>query len=365
EVEYRLEKSDGSYKWFRDVGSVSETSKASDHTILTGIVMDIDSRKRTEKELAQERKKLRKLHEAVDKFQQCETEEQLCHAATEATQNILNFDHCIFSCFENGELVPIASTGKRDHREIPPQQLAEGPAGEAFRKDTTITGEIDQNNSWSRTGDVDMESYMSVSIGDVGVFYAASSTERGFDKTAIGLAEILAGHLHEEIKRIRLEEELRKRAIRDPLTGVYNRRYFNETLEKEIERSERYENPIGFLMIDVNRFKEINDNYSHQVGDEMLKEVSNLLQENVRAADSVVRYGGDEFLVMMPETNGEIDNTVERLRRELEKWNAESDLLDFPLTLAMGVSHWTPEQDIGVEETLRKADARMYKDKRN
>lgn len=68
---------------------------------------------------------------------------------------------------------------------------------------------------------------------------------------------------------------------------------------------------------------------------------------------------------MMTETNGGIENTVERLRDELETRNTESELLEFPLSLAMGVSHWVPDQDTGVEEALKKADARMYKDKRN
>ncbi|MBS3789179.1 GGDEF domain-containing protein, partial [Candidatus Bipolaricaulota bacterium] len=179
----------------------------------------------------------------------------------------------------------------------------------------------------------------------------------------IELAEILAGHLSEEVKRIRLEEELKEQAIRDPLTELYNRRYFNETLKKEVKKSERYSRPLAFLMIDVNRFKEINDRYSHQTGDEVLREVAGLLEDNVRDSDTVVRYGGDEFLIMLPETDGESSYTVTRLREKLEEWNRDSDLLDFPLTLAIGSAHWSPEQDRDVEEALKEADQKMYEDK--
>ncbi|MBS3789226.1 GGDEF domain-containing protein, partial [Candidatus Bipolaricaulota bacterium] len=139
---------------------------------------------------------------------------------------------------------------------------------------------------------------------------------------------------------------------------------FNETLSKEVERSERYSRPIAFLMIDVNRFKEINDRYSHQTGDEVLKEVAKLLKDNIREVDTVVRYGGDEFLIMLPETDGESSYTVTRLREKLEEWNRNSDLLDFPLTLAIGSTHWSPEQDREVEKALKEVDEKMYEDKR-
>jgi diguanylate cyclase (GGDEF)-like protein len=206
---------------------------------------------------------------------------------------------------------------------------------------------------------------LSIPIGDVGVFQAASHKRGGFDERDRELAEILAGHLNEEVKRIRLEGKLRVQAIRDPLTGLYNRRYFNETLGKEIERSERYGHNIAFLIADVNGFKEINDRYSHQTGDRVLCEVARLITENLRDADTVVRYGGDEFLVMMPETNGDSKSTVDRLRRKIDEWNSETDILDYPLGLSFGVSHWNPDQDRGIEKALQEADRRMYEDKEN
>jgi len=115
--------------------------------------------------------------------------------------------------------------------------------------------------------------------------------------------------------------------------------------------------------MDVNRFKEINDRYSHQIGDKVLCRVGNLLKKNVRDADTVVRYGGDEFLVMMPETNGEVTDIIDRLKDSLADWNKKNTLIDFPLTLAMGVSHWSPGQKRNVEEALNEADRKMYEDK--
>ena len=363
EVEYRIRKKDGSYKWFRDIGSVTELRD--EYRVVTGVVIDIDRRKAAELALEEQKEKLKELHDAVDRFQQCQKEENLCTSAVGVSQQIFNFDFCLFYCAEGDELIPVASTEGVDPRSATPQKLDEGIAGKTFQEGRSVRGGNLQEEGKATTDRSDLVSYISVPVGDVGVFQVASKKAGAFGKDDLELAEILAGHLHEEVKRIRLEEKLREQAIRDPLTDLYNRRYFNETLSKEVERSERYGHHISFLMIDVNRFKEINDRYSHQTGDEVLREVACLLQANVRDADTVVRYGGDEFLVMMPETNGESKYTVDRLREELTDWNRESDLLDFPLSLAFGISSWNPDQNRGIEEALKEADRTMYEYKRN
>ncbi|MCF7875875.1 PAS domain S-box protein [Candidatus Bipolaricaulota bacterium] len=361
EVEYRIKKSNGNYKWFRDVGRITE--EEDEYRQLTGVVIDIDRRKKAELNLQRQRRKLKKLHDAVDRFQQCETETELCHEAVEATQEVLDFEVCTFYCAEEDGLVPVATSRKTEAKELPSQSRDEGLIGETYRNQSSIIGDDLRTKEKAEASRNDLKGFMSVPIGNVGVFQIASTVQGAFDKDDLELAEILAGHLHEEVKRIRLEVELKEQAIRDPLTNLYNRRYFNETLSKEIERGQRYGHQIAFLMIDVNRFKEINDRYSHQTGDEVLREVGRLLLENVRSADTVIRYGGDEFLVMMPETNGGVEKTVTRLNKELYRWNETSDLLDFPLTLAMGVSHWSPDQDRDAEAALKQADKKMYEDK--
>lgn len=162
---------------------------------------------------------------------------------------------------------------------------------------------------------------------------------------------------------LRLKEKMKQKTLRDPLTGLYNRRFFENVIEKEAERAARYKHPIAFCMMDINNFKEVNDKYSHLTGDEILKEISQLLQENIRDSDFLVRYGGDEFMLIMPETNGESLNVVERIKLKLEKWNRETNLIDFPLNIAMGHAHWLPGDSGDIEKALREADKEMYKNK--
>lgn len=162
---------------------------------------------------------------------------------------------------------------------------------------------------------------------------------------------------------LRYRDEMKEKVLTDPLTGLYNRRFFQEFINKEVERARRYFHPIAFAMMDINNFKKVNDRYSHMVGDEVLKDLSQLLSDHIRESDILVRYGGDEFLLVMPETNGESTTVVKRIISKLKEWNDKADLIDEPLGIAIGHSHWLPSEDKTIEEILEEADEKMYEDK--
>ena len=159
------------------------------------------------------------------------------------------------------------------------------------------------------------------------------------------------------------ERRLEHLARRDPLTGVYNRHALTEIIEQEVRRSKRYRHPVGLLMIDVNRFKEVNDRFGHAMGDRVLIAVSEILCNQIRESDIVVRYGGDEFLVVLLQTNGETDIVARRIVEEVDLRNETNPLLEFPVTLAIGAAHWDPETDDSIEAVLAHADRLMYEDK--
>jgi len=159
------------------------------------------------------------------------------------------------------------------------------------------------------------------------------------------------------------EEQLAILARHDPLTGVYNRHALDDMIEQEVRRSRRYKHPIGLLMVDVNRFKEVNDRFGHAMGDQVLKTVAEILQHHLRDSDFVVRYGGDEFLVVLLETDGETAVVVGRIRAEVAERNKTNPLLDFPVTLAIGEAHWDPQGPDTIDSILSRADQLMYDDK--
>ena len=170
--------------------------------------------------------------------------------------------------------------------------------------------------------------------------------------------------LREEITaallRVRDREQLQELATRDALTGAYNRHFLNAFLQQERERSERYAHPLSLVMIDVNGFYEVNDRFGHAEGDRVLRELAQLLLHNVRIPDRVVRYGGDEFVIVMPETHeDEAQQAMTRIEDVVQDWDAGLDGLT--LSFSFGIASWTPDTLKQPEEILNEADAFMYR----
>jgi len=117
------------------------------------------------------------------------------------------------------------------------------------------------------------------------------------------------------------------------------------------------------MMVDVNRFKEVNDRFGHDIGDEVLCRVAQALCRSVRDSDVVVRYGGDEFLVLLIETDGETDVVKERIQTEMSQRGQMSSLADFSVTLSIGTAHWDPGTEESIERVLNRADRAMYEEK--
>jgi diguanylate cyclase (GGDEF)-like protein len=154
-------------------------------------------------------------------------------------------------------------------------------------------------------------------------------------------------------------ELLRLQSFSDPLTEVYNRRSLDDMLKKYTSRADRLKKPLSFLMIDVDHFREINSRFGHTTGDFVLLEVATILKSAVRGSDAVVRYGGDEFLVLLADAPREDVDTVKgRIDRFVQDWNNGGHLKDFNLVLSVGSSAWDPCKSI--DEIMHEADQEMY-----
>ena len=138
------------------------------------------------------------------------------------------------------------------------------------------------------------------------VHFQATDEAPKLDASQLSFKTTFAAQVGLSIANIRLREALRTQSVRDPLTGLYNRRYLEETLEREVRRAARAAQSLGFLMIDLDHFKNFNDTYGHDAGDAVLRETALFLAKGIRAEDFVCRFGGEEFVVILPTADLEV-----------------------------------------------------------
>jgi len=205
---------------------------------------------------------------------------------------------------------------------------------------------------------------------DYGVF-VLKSKERKFGVLLYkGLEEkdkekfaILAHQFALALRRLKLYKDIETLAITDGLTSVYTRRYFLERFDEEIKRSRLHKNSLAFLMIDADHFKMVNDQHGHLTGDAVLKEVAHTIQEGVREIDIVGRFGGEEFCVVLPETDLDGARVVaERIRKAAEEKLIKAYDNALHITLSIGISVFPADGKL-LEELMDKADWALYRAK--
>jgi diguanylate cyclase (GGDEF)-like protein len=172
------------------------------------------------------------------------------------------------------------------------------------------------------------------------------------------LAQMFASKTAQFLANLTLRQRLEEQSLRDPLTGLFNRRYFSEQLNIEFQRALRAKTPLAALMIDVDHFKRINDRFGHETGDRVLKAIAEVLQQNARAGDIVCRWGGEEFVILMPGSNGQAAR-----RRADEIRNRIKDQIDViggaRVSVSIGVAAY-PEHACDPDGLIEVSDRALY-----
>ncbi len=193
--------------------------------------------------------------------------------------------------------------------------------------------------------------------------FMAIETDISSGKRAQQQLEEQAHALHKEIRRRELlEEELRELAYHDPLTGLYNRRYFFEQFEKEYARAQRYSDQLSLILLDIDHFKQINDRYGHDNGDQVLCEVAELVKQAVRDSDLPARVGGEEFAILAVGCDCEAARQLaERICQRIGQYSFHlSDESHVRVTVSLGLTTLTHERDEGCKAAYQRADRALY-----
>ncbi len=175
-----------------------------------------------------------------------------------------------------------------------------------------------------------------------------------------------------ELRRVRetvisttIQSELmRLQSFLDPLTEVYNRRSLDDVALRHIRYAQRTKSQLTFLMVDIDKFKQVNTRLGHMTGDLVIREVASILKNSVRGSDVVVRYGGDEFLIILPGTSsaGALI-VVNRIKETVGSWSGENNLQGVALSVSIGVSEWREGESLDL--VLNRSDQQMYSEKNN
>jgi len=197
-----------------------------------------------------------------------------------------------------------------------------------------------------------------------GILHIRSQQKENLEVAKFQLAYTVVEQTGMALSNLNLRAALREQSIRDPVTGLHNRRYMEEALKQHLSRVTRHLHPLGIIMIDIDHFKNFNDLHGHAAGDRILRELGKFLQSHIRGEDTACRYGGEEFILILPDVFLEAArNRAEQLRREAKELRVEDDGQSYAgITLSMGVALY-PLHGRTIENALRAADSALYRAK--
>ncbi len=358
-ITYRIVNNCGDILWVMERGKIYKMAEG-EPDFCVGSIIDVSETRKDREQSSLARDRIEKLHSVAAELQQCRSEGEIYRICTEAGQTVLN-SACSSVFIQDGtKMKQIASSGRERHncnKECSPGmvELALSSVSPCY-----FTSR-DKGENFCPGG----SSGACFRLSDKAVFQIISPSDKVFGDIDARITELLLGYTQQGLKRIALQQQLINQALHDPLTGIHNRYYFNRIIELEELRARRLNSSIGFVMIDVDNFKMVNDKYGHQTGDSVLREVAKNLENALRKTDTVLRYGGDEFLIILTRMTKDYCHKVEdRINKAVQKSQGLLMVDGEKITVSMGHAFWTPNATESIDEVLGIADSIMYENKR-
>ncbi|MFW5991705.1 MAG: HD domain-containing phosphohydrolase [Halanaerobiaceae bacterium] len=294
---------------------------------------DIKRRKKLERSLQKNKNKITQLHQVAIEMEKLELPEDVYQATVEAAESILDFKLCLLKIYKDNRLQTVAVSSSFYALKAFP----ESPAG---------------GNGEGKMVANCFSSALTFPLENIGELQVYPGPDNAFDEEEQELTQLLLSHTLSALQRLQAEEKIRYISFHDRLTGLYNRDY----LEEEMKRldSER-QLPLSIIMGDVDGLKLVNDTFGHRKGDRLLQEIAAILRESTRSEDIIGRWGGDEFLMILPRTE-----LVEawKIMKRIEQACLEADwILPYFISLGTGVKE---EMEQNLDEIIKEADDSMY-----
>jgi diguanylate cyclase (GGDEF)-like protein/PAS domain S-box-containing protein len=346
-----------------------------DNDMLSGMVMDITARKRNEEQLQKTHRELSALYNISSAISRTIDMDMLLNNIlnTLIGLDILDVEHKAGIFIIEGEKMELVShLGHSDlflnsHKDMKLGDCLCGLAAKTGEIIVSYDSDKDDRHTF-RYPDMTPHGHIILPLKAkekvVGVLYLYLPADAQLNDEKMKMLITAGDQIGMAIDHARLYEETKALSLHDSLTGLSNRHFFNKIIEREMAAIKRKDETVSFIMIDLDHFKEINDTLGHLAGDRILIEAANLIKNTVRKADLVFRFGGDEFLVLL--TNTDCDKTtsmVTRLQEAVGIWNKDNaEAFGCSLSLSLGCAICEKECDI--HTAIKKADERMYQNKR-
>ncbi len=328
--EYRWLSADSTYIWIQDSMKIIQTNDGTP-TYMVGMWQDISQRKHMELTLMESEQRFRNIAELTTDWVWQVDEHGTYVYSGEKVYPLLGY-------------TPEEVCGKTPFDLMPPEEAAR--VGEIFKNILSAQSPFSflENINLHKDGHkVILETSGIPLFSCDGIFQGYFGTE------------------HDITERKRAEEEINLLATTDSLTGIANRRAFSAQLEKELERAKRYDTPLSLIMYDIDYFKRVNDTFGHDAGDAVLQALTAVVKANIRAVDVVARWGGEEFLILMPQSDGTaVQDAAEKLRQAVIHHPFEQI---GNLTVSFGVTAFEPQDDSNT--FLKRVDDALYQAKEN